>query len=75
MHNKGKILIVDDEPNALRVLSAILSDEGYTVFDSINIDGAIKVIQQQDIDTIITDLNITGGDGYGFIPIPEEPLR
>ena len=63
MHDKGKILIVDDEPNALRVLSAILSDEGYTVFDSINIDGAIKVIQQQDIDTIITDLNITGSDG------------
>ncbi len=63
MHNKGNILIVDDEPNAIRVLSAILSDEGYKVFDSLNVDNAIIMLQKEDIDAIITDMKMTDSDG------------
>jgi len=63
MHNKGNILIVDDEPNALRVLSAILSEEGYKVFDSVNVENAINLILKQDLDAVITDLRMTGRDG------------
>ena len=62
-HNKGNILIVDDEPNALRVLSAILSEEGYKVFDSVNVENAINLILKQDLDAVITDLRMTGRDG------------
>lgn len=62
-HNKGNILIVDDEPNALRVLSAILSEEGYKVFDSVNVENAINLIRKQDLDAVITDLRMTGRDG------------
>lgn len=63
MHNKGNILIVDDEPNALRVLSAILSEEGYQVFDSMNVENAIGVLHHADLDAVITDLRMTGRDG------------
>jgi DNA-binding NtrC family response regulator len=54
---------VDDEPNALRILSAILSEEGYEVLSSTNVEYASKVINSEDIDTVITDVRMPGSDG------------
>lgn len=61
--HKGDILIVDDEINAIKVLSAILKEEGYEVYESKNVENAIKVINTNNIDTIITDLKMPGSDG------------
>ncbi|MGB9715675.1 MAG: sigma-54-dependent transcriptional regulator [Thermodesulfovibrionales bacterium] len=59
----GKILLVDDEPNALKVLSAILSDAGYDIIESQNGERAIKIISKTDVDVVITDLKMPGTDG------------
>ena len=61
--HKGRVLIVDDEPNALRVLSAILAEEGYHIVSSDNVEKAITMIQQVDVDAVITDLKMPGKDG------------
>jgi DNA-binding NtrC family response regulator len=61
--NSGRILIVDDEPNAIKVLSAILSDAGYDVAESQNGERALKLISKRDIDVVITDLKMPGTDG------------
>jgi len=61
--NSGKVLIVDDEPNATMVLSAILSDAGYNVVESSNGEKAIKIISKKDIDVVVTDLKMPGKDG------------
>jgi DNA-binding NtrC family response regulator len=58
MQDCRKILIVDDEPNAIRVLSVILKEEGYHVLESLNVDNAIATIQNEDVDAIITDLKM-----------------
>jgi len=63
---KGDILIIDDEPNALRVLSAILSEDGYRVFESRDVDGATSLVSSKDVDAIITDLKMPGKDGMQF---------
>lgn len=60
---KGKVLIVDDEPNAIKVLSAILSKAGYKTSGAENVEMAINMIHEIDIDTIITDLKMPGRDG------------
>ena len=62
-NNGGKVLIVDDEPNALKVLSAILSEDDYRVFESTDVDRAIGLIQKKNVDTVITDLKMPGKDG------------
>ena len=61
--NKGNILIVDDEPNALKVLSAILSDSGYSVTEAINAKTAIQQVCKADIDVVITDLKMPDMNG------------
>jgi len=65
-YNKGRILIVDDEPNSLRVLSAILDEEGYDVIVSGSVEGASSAVNTADIDAVITDLKMPGGDGMQF---------
>ena len=64
MTNCGRVLIVDDEPNALMVLSAILREGGYQVIESLNVDKAIGIIQREDVDAVITDLKMPAKDGY-----------
>lgn len=59
----GRVLIVDDEPNALRVLSAILKEEGYRVFEARNGDEALRTVRKEDVDAVITDVRMPGTDG------------
>ncbi len=60
---RGRVLLVDDEINALKVLSAILREEGYTVSEVQNVDRAQDVLTSDDIDVVITDLKMPGRDG------------
>jgi DNA-binding NtrC family response regulator len=60
----ANVLIVDDEPNAVRVLSAILKADGYSVFESIDVEQAIDIVRQRNIDAIITDIKMPVRDGY-----------
>jgi two-component system response regulator HydG len=59
----GTVLIVDDEPNALKVLSAILTNEGYAVLQSNSVDASIEMMQAHDIDVVVTDIRMPGKDG------------
>ncbi len=61
--NKSNILIIDDELNARKVLSAILEEGPYRIFQGDGVDRAIEIIASEDIDTVITDLKMPGKDG------------
>jgi len=59
-----KILLVDDRINSLKVLTAILSDEGYQVLKAADGTEALKIYQDQDdIDVVLSDLKMPGMDG------------
>jgi len=58
-----KILIVDDEPQILRVLQAYLEKEGYKVVTAKDGKIAISVFDLENPDFIILDLNLPGMDG------------
>ncbi len=64
MIDSKKVLIVDDEPNAIRVLSVILKEEGYHVLESMNVDSAVGIIHNEEVDAIITDLKMPDKDGF-----------
>ncbi len=62
-NKKANILIVDDEPNALKVLSAILKEIPYNTYLADGVDKAKEIVSSEDIDVVITDLKMPGKDG------------
>jgi DNA-binding NtrC family response regulator len=63
----SRILIVDDEPNAVKVLSSILLQDGYIVLEAYDVDRAIDYLTTNDVDAVITDLRMPGKDGMQFL--------
>jgi two-component system NtrC family response regulator len=61
------ILIVDDEPNYLIVLSELLRDEGYEVFTADSGISGLKIARETDLDMVISDMKMPGMDGIELL--------
>jgi DNA-binding NtrC family response regulator len=72
MKKNAAVLIVDDEPNAIRVLSAILRSEGYTVLEAPSVERAVGILSQNVVDAVITDIKMPQQDGYHLFDYIEE---
>nr|BFD44040.1 sigma-54 dependent transcriptional regulator [Pseudomonas sp. FFPRI_1] len=57
------LLVVDDEPKLCDLLSSALSQNGVQVFTASNGLHALKVLEQEDIDLVISDWRMPGMDG------------
>jgi len=57
------ILIVEDETSVRESLRDWLTDEGYRVVVAGEGDEALKLIEEQDFDTVLLDLRLPGKDG------------
>ena len=57
------ILVVDDEPNYLVVLSELLKDEGFEVFTAADGEQGLKIVKGVDLDMVISDMQMPGMDG------------
>ncbi len=62
--NENNILIVDDTPDNLTVLTRMLNDQGYTVRPAINGHIALKAVQKNPPDLILLDIMMSDIDGY-----------
>lgn len=61
---KANILVVDDTPDNLRLLSAMLTGQGYEVRKALNGKMALTACQMLLPDVILLDINMPGMDGY-----------
>lgn len=61
---KGNILVVDDQPNNLRVLSSMLTKQGYHVRKALNGQIALTACQTALPDLILLDIMMPDMDGY-----------
>ncbi len=62
-----KILVVDDEVNILKVLSALLKKEGYEVISAESGEDALTHLYEEGISVVITDLKMPGMDGIELL--------
>ncbi len=66
------ILLVDDEPDILDILSEVLTRDGYLVTTAQGGNPALLLINQSDFDLIITDLLMPGLDGFELMEAAKE---
>jgi len=64
---KKQILVVDDEANLRRVLTAQLSRDGYEVHTAPDGEAGLAVLREHHIDLVITDLRMPKMDGLELL--------
>ena len=62
--DNGSIVIVDDNPNNLQVLSSLLQQEGYKVRPALSGELALRAITASIPDLVLLDIRMPGMDGY-----------
>ena len=63
----AKVLVVDDEPSMVKVLSGFLSQEKIPCATASSGEEALKVLHGDDIGVIVTDLKMPGMDGLQLL--------
>jgi two-component system, OmpR family, response regulator len=63
----ARILVVDDDPKLVAIVSRFLASEGYSVASASDGDAALGLVEDQDFDLVILDLMMNGSGGIGFL--------
>jgi len=62
-----RVLVVDDDPDAVNLASAILTDAGAEVRTCLSAPEALAVLQQWRPHVLVSDIEMPGEDGYSLI--------
>jgi signal transduction histidine kinase/DNA-binding response OmpR family regulator len=68
----AKILIVDDEPEVLKLINRFLVEAGYECFVAESVKSAKNVLASQDIDLLLSDVKMPGESGLELIRYAKE---
>jgi len=67
LHNK-KLLLIDDEPELLKMITVILSDEGFqNLVTALNMKEGIAAAKAEKPDLAILDVMLPDGDGFSLM--------
>jgi DNA-binding response OmpR family regulator len=61
------ILVVEDEPETLELVSMILRDAGADVHTASNAEAAMAVLETMTPHVVVSDLNLPGADGCDLV--------
>ena len=67
MFSNYNVLIVDDEPDYREMFSLILNEKNYNTYVATNINESQKIIQDNKIDIVITDLIMKNETGIELL--------
>jgi DNA-binding response OmpR family regulator len=60
---KGRILIVDDDPHAVEILTRMLAREGYACLSASSGAAGLKTLERESVDVILLDVMMPEMDG------------
>jgi CheY-like chemotaxis protein len=63
----SRIVVAEDDPHILRVISLWLSRQGHEVFEARNGAAAFELVEQHQPAILITDINMPVMDGLGLL--------
>ncbi len=67
MRGPGKLLLVDDEPRVLSSLRRTLRREGFEIFTAESGSKGLALLEEQDVDVIVSDHKMPRMDGLQFL--------
>ncbi len=67
MANLGTIVVADDEALARQGITEALQEEGYRVYEAADGRAAMQLLDEVDVDIVISDLNMPGADGIAVL--------
>ena len=62
----GQVLIVDDDQSMVETLTKVMTRRGFSVTWKTSAPEALKVLDEQDFDVVVTDLHMEGMNGLDF---------
>lgn len=65
--SKGKILVVDDEPSILELVTAYLEQEGFDYRTALNGPAGLTLVRSYEPDLVVLDIMLPGMDGIEFL--------
>jgi two-component system response regulator HydG len=74
MSGRERILVVDDSQDTLEVLNRNLTDSGYRVYTARSVAEAVKVLDSEPVDLVITDLKMPKVSGLDLVRHVRENL-
>ena len=63
----GTIVVADDEALARQSVAELLREEGYHVYEAADGQAALQLLEEVDVDLILSDLRMPGVDGLGIL--------
>jgi len=66
--SKTRVLVVDDDSGMVAMLSSRLMTRGYQVIPATSGNEAIELVQRDDVDVVISDVNMKGMTGVELCP-------
>ncbi len=64
--NTPRLLLVDDDPSLLRLLTLRLEGEGYQVISAASAEAALPLLAKNSVDIVLSDLRMPGLDGMSL---------
>lgn len=61
--SKGQLLIIDDEDQLRKLLSRLLTLEGYTVLEAPDAKSAWKILEKEEVQVILSDVKLPDANG------------
>ena len=68
----SSVLIVDDDRNLCKILGGLLAKSGLGVLYAHDVDSALPIIKEKDLDLILTDLKMPGKSGMDLLTFSKE---
>jgi DNA-binding NtrC family response regulator len=63
----NRVLIVDDDPDIVAMLTDLLEAEGYEINAAHSVRDAVKTFLVEPCDVVITDVQMPGADGFDLL--------
>ncbi len=67
MNTAGTILVADDEGLARQSIAEVLREEGYQVYEAPDGQAALTMLDEVEVDVVLSDLKMPGVDGLGVL--------